>query len=223
MYTDRGLEFTNKLFQRWLKKKQIHFLTPQYQETNAAIAERMIRTLLSRIWRYFTFKDTKRYVDLLSDFLRSYNAKYHRSIKRSPDSVSPENAGSAWLALYGDETTTKQSTIKAGALVRVSKVREKFDKGYLPNWSQELLVVDKAEPGALPLYSLKDLDGEKLDGRFYAEEIQQIAKPEEDICRIEAVLGSRRRAGKGQVLVRRRRFPAKFDSWLNAKDVIRYA
>jgi len=55
LYKDRDLEFTNKLFQRWLKKKQIHFLTPQNQETKAAIAERMIRTLLSRVWRYFTF------------------------------------------------------------------------------------------------------------------------------------------------------------------------
>ena len=160
---------------------------------------------------------------MLPDFLRSDNAKYHRSIKRSPDSVSPENAGSVWLALYGDKPTTKQPTIKAGALVRVSKVREKFDKGYLPNWSQELFVVDKAEPGAPPLYSLKDLDGEKLDGRFYAEEIQQVAKPEEDIYRIEAVLGSRRSAGMRQVLVRWRGFPTKFDSWLNAKDVIRYS
>jgi len=51
------------------------------------------------------------------------------------------------------------------------------------------------------LYSLKDLDGEKLYGRFYAEEIQQVAKPEENIYKIEAVLGSRRRAGKQQVLV----------------------
>ena len=223
LYTDRGLEFTNKLFQRWLKKKQIHFLTPQNQETKAAIAERMIRTLLSRVWRYFTFKDTKRCVDVLPDFLRSCNAKHHRSIKRSPDSVSPENAGSVWLALYGHEPTTKQPTIKAGALVWVSKVREKLDKGILSNWSQELFVVDKAEPGAPPLYTLKDLDGETLDGRFCAEEIQQVAKPEEDTYRIEAVLGSQRRAGKRQVLVRWRGFPAKFDSWLNAKDVIRYS
>jgi len=157
------------------------------------------------------------------DFLRSYNAKCHRSIKGSPDSVPPENAGSVWLALYGDEPTTKQATMKAGALVRVSKEREKSDKGYLPNCGQKLFVVEKAEPGAPPLYSLKDLDGERLDSRFCAEEIQQVAKPVEGIYRIEAVLGSRRRAGKRQVLVRWRGFPAKFDSWLNAKDVIRYA
>ena len=46
LYTDRGLEFTKKLYQRWLKKKYFHFLTSQNQETKAAIAERLITTLL---------------------------------------------------------------------------------------------------------------------------------------------------------------------------------
>jgi len=68
LYTDRGLEFANKLFQRYLKKKQIHFLTAHNQETEFSITERQIRTLRSRIWRYFTFKDTERHVDALPDF-----------------------------------------------------------------------------------------------------------------------------------------------------------
>jgi len=69
------------LFQRCLKKKQIHFLTAQNQETESSIAERMIRTLSSRIWRHFAFKDG--YLDVLPDFSRSYNATFHRSVKRS--------------------------------------------------------------------------------------------------------------------------------------------
>jgi len=67
LYRDRGLEFANKLIQRY-PKKQIHFLTAQNQETKSSITERMIRKLLSRIWRYFTFKDAERYVDVLPDF-----------------------------------------------------------------------------------------------------------------------------------------------------------
>jgi len=59
------------------------FLKAQNHERNSSITERMIRTLSSRIWRYFTFKDTERYVDVLPDFSRSYNATFHRSIKRS--------------------------------------------------------------------------------------------------------------------------------------------
>jgi len=68
LYTDHGLEYAYKLFQRYLKKKQIHFLTVQNQETGSSITERLIRTLWSRIWRYFTFKDTERHVDVLPDF-----------------------------------------------------------------------------------------------------------------------------------------------------------
>ena len=59
------------------------FLTAQNHETKSSVTERMIRTHLSRIWRYFTFKHTERYVDVLPDFSRSYNAIFHRSIKRS--------------------------------------------------------------------------------------------------------------------------------------------
>jgi len=55
----------------------------QNHETNSSITGRMIKTLPSRIWRYFTFKDTERYVDVLPDFSRSYNATFHRSMKRS--------------------------------------------------------------------------------------------------------------------------------------------
>ena len=68
LYMDRGLEFANKLFQRYLKKKQMHFLTAQNQETESSNTERLIRTLWSQIWRYFTFKDTERHVDVLPDF-----------------------------------------------------------------------------------------------------------------------------------------------------------
>ena len=62
---------------------KIHFLTAKKHETKSSITERMIRTLWSRIWRYFTFKDTERYVDVLPDFSRSYNATFHHSMKRS--------------------------------------------------------------------------------------------------------------------------------------------
>jgi len=58
------------------------FLTAQSHETISSITERMIRTLSSRIWRYFKFKDTERYVDVLPDFSRLYNATFHCSIKR---------------------------------------------------------------------------------------------------------------------------------------------
>jgi len=97
LYTDRGLEFDNKLFQRWLKKKQIHFLTPQNQETKAAIAEGMIRTFLFRIWRYFTFKGyqkIRRRSSRLFTILRSIISSQHKT-KQSPIPVAKSSRGCA--------------------------------------------------------------------------------------------------------------------------------
>jgi len=81
----KTLFFVNGPWSRVLQQafSKFTFLTAQNHETKSSITERMIRTLLSRIWRYFTFKDTERYVDVLPDFSRSYNATFHRSMKRS--------------------------------------------------------------------------------------------------------------------------------------------
>jgi len=55
-------------FNTTLRRNGITFLTAQNHETKSYITEQMIRRLLSRIWRYFTFNDTERYVDVLPDF-----------------------------------------------------------------------------------------------------------------------------------------------------------
>ena len=86
LYTDRGLEFANKLFLRYLKKKQIHFLTAQNQETKSSITERLIRTLWFRIRRYFTFKDTLTCFQIFT-ILQCYISSQHKT-KSSPMAVA---------------------------------------------------------------------------------------------------------------------------------------
>ena len=51
-----------------------------YNETKASVVERLIRTLKTRMWRYFTAKKTMRYIDMLPDLVYSYNHTIHRSI-----------------------------------------------------------------------------------------------------------------------------------------------
>ena len=36
------------------------------------------------MFRYFTKKNTRRYIDILQDIASKYNASYHRSIKMAP-------------------------------------------------------------------------------------------------------------------------------------------
>ena len=108
------------------------------------------------------------------------------------------------------------------SLVTISKVKGCFHKGYLPNWSEEKFLVKFAKAGSPPTYVLKELTGETLAGHFFEEEIQKVQK-KVNIYKIECILAKRSKGKKRQVLVKWLRYPRKFKSWLDAKDVVHYA
>ena len=78
LQTDKGSEFLYRPLQRLLKEYGVHHFTSHNEDTKASIVERFNRALKTRMWRYFTKKQTLRYVDVLQDFVRSYNNTYHR-------------------------------------------------------------------------------------------------------------------------------------------------
>ena len=47
-----------------------------------------------------------------------------------------------------------------------------FDKGYTPNWTEEIFVIDKVLPTKPVTYSIVDLTGESIKGSFYEQELQ---------------------------------------------------
>ena len=73
LQTDKGSEFLNRPLQRLLKEYGVHHFTTHNEDTKASIVERFNRTLKTRMWRYFTKNQTLRYVEVLQDFVRSYN------------------------------------------------------------------------------------------------------------------------------------------------------
>ncbi|MCS5550871.1 MAG: transposase family protein [Gammaproteobacteria bacterium] len=89
--TDGGSEFTNKAMENYLanERKLVHIVTNN--ETQANYAERVIKTVKSKLYRYIVHNQTTRYVDVIQDLVRGYNDTYHRSIKRSPASVNETN------------------------------------------------------------------------------------------------------------------------------------
>ena len=100
LQTDKGTEFKNKLFQQYLKKNQIHFFTTENPETKASIVERFQRTLKTRMWKYFTHKKTRCYIDVLNSLVKSYNHTFHRNIKSTPASVTKSNEAEISKNLY---------------------------------------------------------------------------------------------------------------------------
>ena len=100
LQTDRKAEFTNKSLEKWLKQLNITLFHTRKYDTQAAIAERLIRTLKSILWWYFKANNIFRYVDVLEDLLFSYNNSYHGTIKTAPSAASRGEQDRLWLRLY---------------------------------------------------------------------------------------------------------------------------
>ena len=72
LQTDKGTEFLNRNFQSLLKENSIHFFTTN-SELKASVVECFNRTLKTRVWKYFTAKNNRVYIDILQDIVHGYN------------------------------------------------------------------------------------------------------------------------------------------------------
>ena len=104
---------------------------------------------------------------------------------------------------------------EVGDQVRVSKERLKFEKSYLPAWSEEVFTVAKRNGRQeRPAYKLKDYSGEEIQGTFYEQELQKVHKSDDDLHRVERVIRKRRKNGVTEYFVKWLGYPSKFNSWV---------
>ena len=107
----------------------------------------------------------------------------------------------------------KKPAFKIGDTVRISKYKTKtFDKGYTPNWTEEVFVISEIRPTDPITYKIKDLNGEEIGGTFYGEEFQ---KTGQIIYRIEKAI----RKTKDKALVKWKGYPDQFNSWIPLRDL----
>lgn len=221
LQTDEGTEFLNRPFQQFLKQNKVHFFHT-WNETKASVVERFNRTFKGRMYKYFTANNTRRYLDAVPALVEGYNQAYHRSIRRAPVDVTVKNQKEVWETLYPARPTAKTHPIfRVGDHVRISKVKGRFEKSYLPNWSTEIFRITQRHARDPTVYTLEDLNGEVLQGTFYGYELQRVVKTAEAYYHVEKVLDTRTTRGKTQHLVKWLGWPASFNSWIPATDVKR--
>jgi hypothetical protein len=218
LQTDKGTEFTNRVFQKFLKEHDVHFFTTYNEETKASIVERFNRTLKTKMWKYFTHRETLTYVEVLSEMVASYIHTVHRIIGIPPAEVTWANQTTVSKRLYGRKGLNKSCKFSPGDRVRLSKAKRTFKKGYLPNWTGELLMVVKCIETIPPVYLVKDDHCEILERTFYAEEIQKVFK-QDDVYKIHSVLKKRRKGRRVQYLVKWLGYPESFNSWIFKQDL----
>ena len=137
IWVDTGSECYNNSFKKWLKDNNIEMYSI-YNEGKSVIAERFIRTLKNKIYKYMTSKNV--YIDKLDGIVNEYNNTYHRTIKMKPVDVKDNT-----YIDFGKEVNDKDPKFKVGDQVRISKYKSIFTKGYMPNWSEEGFVVKKVK------------------------------------------------------------------------------
>ena len=104
----------------------------------SVIAERFIRTLKNKIYKYMTAISKNVYIDKLDDIVKEYNNKYHTSIKMKLVVVTDNT-----YINVKKEINDKDPKFKVGDYVRISKYKNTFAKGYTPNWSEEIFVINR--------------------------------------------------------------------------------
>ena len=132
------------------------------------------------------------------------------------DASNKKNKGVVYFNLYGDmEQSSSKPKFKVGDKVRISKYKRKvFDKGYTPNWSEEVFTVDKIQYMNPITYKIKDLNDEEIQGSFYEPEL---LKAKQEVFRIDKVI--RRDYKKKQALVKWKGYSDDFYSWIPFRDL----
>ena len=107
-------------------------------EGKSVITERFIRTLKNKIFKYMIALSKNVYINKLDDIFKEYNNTYHTTIKMKPADVKDNT-----YTDFEKEVNDKNPKFKVGDYVRISKYKNIFAKGYSPNWSEEIFVINK--------------------------------------------------------------------------------
>ena len=166
IWVDQGGEFYNNVFGKWLSDNDINMYST-HNEGKSVVAERFIRTLKNKLYKHMTATGKNIYYDVLDDVVNKYNNTKYSAIKIKPIDVKNNKR------VYIDEHNEKDSKIKVGDSVRISRYKNIFAKGYAPNWSSEIFIVNKINDTVPYTYNLKDLNDEEIIGSFYDRELQK--------------------------------------------------
>ena len=167
IWVDQGGEFYNNVIEKWLSDNDINMYS-MYNEGKSVVAERFIRTLKNKLYKHMMATGKNVYYDVLDDVVNKYNNTKHYTIKMKPINVGDNNK-----KVYIDEHNEKDSRFKVGDRVRISRYKNIFSKGYTPNWSKKIFIVDKINDTVPYTYNLEDLSDEEIIGSFYDKELQE--------------------------------------------------
>ena len=125
------------------------------------------------------------------------------------------NAITVYRNFYPDLTRRPmRAKFKIGDKVRIHKKKKFFEKGFTPNWTEEVFTVSKVQRTDAITYKITDYNDVEVQGTFYEQELQ---KTSQEDFRIEKVV----KKGKTKSLVKWKGYPENFNSWVDNKELIK--
>ena len=144
-------------------------------ETYSTYDERkeIYQNIKNRIFKHMTVFSKNVYFDVLDHTFNKYNNTVHRAIKMKSIEVTDD-----YYAEHNEDPSNKKIlnlklVIMFLKMVKISKYKNIFAKGYTPDCSEEDFVINKIKNTVLQTYAISDLDGEEITGSFYEKELQK--------------------------------------------------
>ena len=128
--------------------------------------------------------------------------------------VTPENEAKVRETLFPENKPTKYKfKFRIGDHVRLSIARVPFAKAFWGEWTEELFKVSALYKTTPPTYSIIDLNDQSVVGRFYAQELQRVTPPTDQVYSVDEIIKTRKRKGKTEYFVSWKGYGPSFNSW----------
>ena len=170
IWVDQGSKFFNNSFKNFLKINNIEMYAT-YNEGKSVVAERFIRTLKNKIFKHMTDISKSVYFDVLDDIVNKHNNTVHKTFKMKATDVTDDS-----YAEYNEDFNKKILNLKLVTMLEFQNTKIIFAKGYVPNWSEKVFVVNKIKNAVSRTYVVSDLKGEEIIGSFHEKELQKTSQ-----------------------------------------------
>ncbi len=219
--TDAGLEFTAKGMLPFYERLNItHFVA--MNDVKANFAERAIKTIKSKIYRYMNHMNTDRYKDIVPAIVHSYNHTYHTSIKMTPAEVNRESERALWWKQYHPKKKFQEGPpgapnyqFQIGDHVRIPMISTIFSREYNARWTEEIFVItDRFQRQHVNMYKVEDKDNEAVYGTFYEPELQKVLPNQDNHWEVDKIEKVRGVPPNKEAFVSFKGWPAFYNRWI---------
>ena len=171
------MQFRNEAVKKLLEQHSVTLIHSENDDIKASLAERVIRTMRNRLARIFRALGNNKYWDVLEKVVRTYNELEHRSHGLSPNEVNDKTSLLVFNKLYSKLLAQKlrEPLFKIGDFVRIAVKKSVFEKGYAPNFTEEIFTIVKVilkKP--YPVYQIESSSNEPILGIFYERELCRV-------------------------------------------------